>query len=127
VPNPFVLAPPWDEGRLITEGGEIGLCLVLIGRAVQHADFARQAVIEAGLRELGPDRSALDLVAVDSVEWARWSGRRQALIRMGGLLGSLSLPLTGRESFWPFLALAPWVHVGKGATIGLGAMRVAPA
>jgi CRISPR/Cas system endoribonuclease Cas6 (RAMP superfamily) len=46
---------------------------------------------------------------------------------MGGLLGALSLPLAGIEPFWPFLALAPWVHVGKGATMGLGGMRVAAA
>jgi hypothetical protein len=210
VPNPFVLAPPWEEGRLLPAGGETGIRLVLIGRAVEHAGFARQAVVEAGLRGLGPDRGALDLLAVDPVtlpqagpcparaeielssplrlveagrlvgpealrprhvllallrrvstlaqrhgpapldldyralkeraekaefaasalgwvEWARWSGRQQALLRMGGLLGSLSLPLAGLEPFWPFLGLAPWVHVGKGATMGLGAMRVTPA
>ena len=46
---------------------------------------------------------------------------------MGGLLGTLSLPLRGLEPFWPFLSLAPWVHAGKGATMGLGAMRVAAA
>jgi hypothetical protein len=210
VPNPFVLAPPWEEGRLVPEGGETGLRLVLIGRAVEHKGFARQAVVEAGLRGLGPDRGALDLLAVDSVtapptppcpervaielvgplrlveagrlvgadalrprhllvsvlrrvstlaerhgpapldldyralkeraktaefdaaelrwiEWARWSGRQRALIKMGGLLGSLSLPLAGLEPFWPFLWLAPWVHVGKGATMGLGAVRVVAA
>jgi hypothetical protein len=67
VPNPFVLAPPWDEGRLVPEGGETGLRLVLIGRAVEHAGFARQAVVEAGLRGLGPDRGALDLVAIEPI------------------------------------------------------------
>ena len=67
VPNPFVLAPPWDGRRVVPEGGETGLRLTLIGRAVEHAGFARQAVVEAGLRGLGPDRGALDLVAVDPV------------------------------------------------------------
>jgi hypothetical protein len=207
VPNPFVLAPPWEERRLVPEGGEAGLRLVLIGRAVEHAGFARQAVVEAGLRGLGPDRRVLDLSSVEKVsplpiglcpdrieiallsplrvveagrlvgpatlrprhlllyllrristlaerhgpapleldyralkeraeaaefaaaelrwvEWARWSGRQQALLKMGGLLGTLSLPLDNLEPFWPFLALAPWVHVGKGATMGLGAIRI---
>jgi hypothetical protein len=183
---------------------------VLIGRTVEHAGFARQAVVEAGLRGLGPDRGPLDLRAVDPVippptgpcpdwveielltplrlveagrlvgpgvlrprhlllsllrristlaerhgpapleldyrvlkecaekagfvaaelrwvEWARWSGRQHALLRMGGLVGSLLLPLEDLEAFWPFLALAPWVHVGKGATMGLGAMRITAA
>jgi hypothetical protein len=211
VPNPFVLAPPWDGGRLLPVGGEAGLRLVLIGRAVEHAGFARQTVVEAGLRGLGPDRGALDLVSVEGVappsvgtcpdrieitlasplrlvaggrlvgpaalrprhlllallrrvsilaerhgaplaldyralkdraeaaefaeatlrwvEWARYSGRQHALLQMGGLLGALSLPLAGIEPFWPFpfLALAPWVRVGKGATMGLGAMRVGAA
>jgi hypothetical protein len=210
VPNPFVLAPPWEEGRLLPAGGETGIRLVLIGRAVEHAGFARQAVVEAGLRGLGPDRGALDLLAVDPAtppatppcpehveitlstplrlveagrlvgpsglrpghlllsllrrvstlaerhgrvrldldcralkeraeaakftattlrwaEWARWSGRQQALLRMGGRLGRVSLPLRGVEPFWPFLGLAQWVYVGKGATMGLGAMRVTPA
>ena len=44
VPNPFVLAPPWEEGRLLQAGDEAGLRLVLIGRAIEHAGFARQAV-----------------------------------------------------------------------------------
>jgi CRISPR/Cas system endoribonuclease Cas6 (RAMP superfamily) len=61
------------------------------------------------------------------IEWARWSDRQRALIKMGGLLGSLSLPLAGVEPFWPFLWLAPWVHVGKGATMGLGAVQVVAA
>jgi hypothetical protein len=65
VPNPFVLAPPWDGGRLVPEGGEAGLRLTLIGRAVEHAGFARQAVVEAGLRGLGPDRGSLDLLSVE--------------------------------------------------------------
>jgi hypothetical protein len=210
VPNPFVLMPPWDEVRLLPTGGETGIRLVLIGRAIEHAGFAKQAVVEAGLRGLGPDRGALDLLSVEPatppqfrpcsdhveitlasplrlveagrlvgpamlrprhlllallrrvstlaqrhgpapldldyralkeraeeaefaaaelcwVEWARYSGRQQALLQMGGLLGALSLPLAGIEQFWPFLALAPWVHVGKGATMGLGAMQVVPA
>jgi hypothetical protein len=194
----------------VPEGGETALRLVLIGLAVEHAGFARQAVVEAGLSGLGPDRGALDPVSIDPVarpqtgpcpdrveielmsplrlveagrlvgpaamrprhlllsllrrvstladrhgpapleldyrvlkeradaaefaaadlrwvEWTRWSGRQQVLLQMGGLLGSLSLRLAGLEPFWPFLALAPWVHVGKGATMGLGAMRVTAA
>ena len=57
VPNPFVLAPSWNESHLGREGGELRW-----------------------------------------VEWARWSGRQQTLLRMGGLLGSLVLPLAGLEA-----------------------------
>jgi hypothetical protein len=209
VPNPFVLAPPWDGGAVLPEGGETGLRLVLIGRAIDEAALARQAVAEAALAGLGPDRGPLDLGTVERVsppplgaapaavmidlasplrlveegrlvgpasfrprhllvsllrrvsllaerhggtplaldyrdlkakaeaaafadadlrwaEWRRWSGRQQRLLPMGGLLGRLTLPLAGLDEFWPFLALGPWLHAGKGTTMGLGAMRVTP-
>jgi hypothetical protein len=60
-------------------------------------------------------------------DWRRWSGRQQQLVPMGGLLGTLSLALRGLKPFWPFLSLAPWVHAGKGTTMGLGVTRVAAA
>jgi hypothetical protein len=41
--------------------------LVLIGRAIEHAAVARQAVVEAGWRGLGPDRGTLDLAAAERV------------------------------------------------------------
>ncbi|HKM71076.1 MAG TPA: hypothetical protein VJX94_13665 [Stellaceae bacterium] len=52
------------------------------------------------------------------VEWARWSGRQQALLRMGGLLGGLALPLAGLEPFWPFLGLAPLGACRQGCNDG---------
>jgi CRISPR-associated endoribonuclease Cas6 len=210
VPNPFVLAPPWSGGGMLAEGSEVRLRLVLIGHAIDEAALARQAVIEAGLAGLGPDRGALDLVAVERAppppaepcpdrveialasplrlveqgrlvgpdgfrprhlllallrrlsllaerhgpgppaldyralkglaetaefaerelrwtEWRRWSGRQRQLVPMGGLIGQLELPLAGLEAFWPFLALGPFVHAGKGATMGLGALRISAA
>jgi hypothetical protein len=210
VPNPYVLAPRWGDAGSLAAGGETTLRLTLFGRVIEHAVIARQAVVEAGWRGLGPDRGPLDLVAAEPVapppaapcpdriaielasplrlveqgrligpealrprhllmallrrvsllaerhgpapldldyralkaqaesaefddksvrwtEWRRWSGRQQQLVPMGGLMGTLTLTLDGVEPFWPFLALAPWVHAGKGATMGLGAMRVAAA
>jgi hypothetical protein len=221
VPNPFVLAPRWPperpagpavggEAGSLAAGAEATVRLVLIGRAIEHAALARQAVVEAGWRGLGPDRGTLDLAAAERVaappvepcpnriaielssplrlveagrlvgpdalrprhllmsllrrvsllaerhgpapldldyrglkasaetaefadqslrwaEWRRWSGRQHQLVPMGGVLGTLALPLRGLEPFWPFLALAPWVHAGKGATMGLGAIRIATA
>jgi hypothetical protein len=209
VPNPFVLAPAWGDRGTLAAGDTIIVRLVLIGRAIAHAELARQAVIEAGWRGLGPDRGSLGLVSVaplslqppqalpDQIEirlvsplrlveqgrlvepaalrprtlllslvrrvsllaqlhgsgplaldyralkevaetvefearslcwaeWHRYSARQRRLLAMGGLLGSISLRLKGLEPFWPFLSLAPWVHAGKGATMGLGAMQIIP-
>lgn len=209
VPNPFVLTPRWSEGQSLPVGSEVEIRLVLIGRAIAHAGIAKEALSEAGLRGLGPDRGVLDPVSIEATsppppgpspdcveielmsplrlveagrlvgpaalrprhllisllrrisllaelhgptplaldyrslrdraeaaefasavlswtEWARYSSRQHQLLQMGGLLGSLSLPFRGLEPFWPFLSLAPWVHAGKGATMGLGAMRITP-
>jgi len=87
--------------------------------------------VAAGLDPRRAARKGAARPRLPGAEGARRGGRirggRAALGRRGGLLGSLSLPLAGIEPFWPFLALAPWVHVGKGATMGLGAMRVTAA
>jgi hypothetical protein len=97
---------------------------------VVAAEFGRRpAPLDIDYRALKERAEAAEFAETARrwVEWARYSGRQQALLRMGGLLGSLSLPLAGLEPFGPFLALTPWVHLGKGATMGLGAMRVTAA
>jgi CRISPR/Cas system endoribonuclease Cas6 (RAMP superfamily) len=42
---------------------------------------------------------------------------------MGGLMGTAVLPMEHLEPFWPLIQLAPALHVGKGATMGLGAVN----
>ena len=43
---------------------------------------------------------------------------------MGGLVGSFILNLSGLETVWPYLWLGQWIHAGKAATMGLGAIRL---
>ncbi len=120
-----------EAGRLVgpTALRPRHLLLSLVRRVSLLAERHGSASLALDYRALKNRAEAVEFAAAELrwVEWARYSGRQQALLRMGGLLGSLSLPLAGLEPFWPFLALAPWVHVGKGATMGLGAMRVAAA
>ncbi|MDR2218961.1 MAG: CRISPR system precrRNA processing endoribonuclease RAMP protein Cas6 [Methylobacillus sp.] len=51
--------------------------------------------------------------------WARYSSRQQRKMVLGGMVGTrkLSGDLT---PFLPFLHIGQWLHVGKGATFGLG-------
>lgn len=65
-----------------------------------------------------------DLRFVDHV---RRSARQRRSIRMGGLVSHVDLDLQAAPAFAPLLALGPWVHVGKGATMGLARYRLAPA
>lgn len=53
-------------------------------------------------------------------EWSRYSNRQQTKVQMGGLLGSFSLPPEVLANYWPWLWLGQWVHVGKGAVMGMG-------
>src|SRR5262249_47714982 len=56
-------------------------------------------------------------------EQGRFSGRQRRHIAMGGLVGAVGSTRADREwwrTCWPLLAAGEWVHVGKGAVMGLG-------
>ena len=52
-------------------------------------------------------------------DWERWSQRQQSAMKLGGLMGTLELE-GDLAPFAPLLRTAEVVHVGKGATFGLG-------
>lgn len=60
-------------------------------------------------------------------EWARYSSRQKAAMKMGGLMGTVDLEMTGLEAHWPYLWLGQWIHAGKGAGMGLGRYSIEPA
>jgi len=56
-------------------------------------------------------------------DWTRYSSRQQQEMTLGGVLGRWSLrghPAT-LAALWPWLWLGQWLHVGKNATMGMGA------
>lgn len=58
-------------------------------------------------------------------DWLRYSHRQRAKLRMGGLMGEITFK-GDLETFWPFLKLGQWVHVGKGTSFGLGKYEILP-
>ena len=46
---------------------------------------------------------------------------------MGGIVGGFVLDMTGLAPLWPYLWLGPWLHAGKAATMGMGAVLLRPA
>jgi hypothetical protein len=52
-------------------------------------------------------------------EWDRYSARQDQRVPMGGFVGEVTYS-GDLPRIWPWLALGQWVHVGKGATFGLG-------
>lgn len=57
-------------------------------------------------------------------DWTRYSSRQQQEMTLGGVLGRWTLqfdtPAT-LAALWPWLWLGQWLHVGKNATMGMGA------
>jgi hypothetical protein len=59
-------------------------------------------------------------------DWERWSQRQQKLMKLGGIVGELVLEGEEIAPFLPLLSIAEVVHVGKGATFGLGKIELKP-
>lgn len=57
------------------------------------------------------------------VDWDRYSGRRDARITLGGLVGKVIYSGNAAE-FRPLLKIGEYVHVGKGAVFGMGKYRI---
>lgn len=59
-------------------------------------------------------------------DWSRYSSRQQREMTLGGVLGAWTLegPL---QTLLPWLELGQWLHVGKNATLGMGAYTITEA
>lgn len=55
-------------------------------------------------------------------EWERYSGRQRTTMKLGGVVGQMVLPPCYGH-FWPLLAAAELLHVGKATSFGFGALR----
>lgn len=56
-------------------------------------------------------------------DWERYSSRQDTRMQLGGIVGNITY--SGNLSpFLPFLILGKYVHVGKGATFGLGKYEI---
>lgn len=53
-------------------------------------------------------------------DWKRYSSRQQHKVPMGGIVGQLVLSGEGLPAIWPCLWLGQWLHLGKGAVMGMG-------
>lgn len=56
-------------------------------------------------------------------DWERYSNRQQTRMAFGGFIGKVTYR-GALQPFWPFLSLGTDLHVGKGATFGLGQYRI---
>ena len=59
--------------------------------------------------------------------WKRYSSRQHKKISMGGVVGKLCYGGDDIQPFWPLLWVGQYLHIGKGATMGMGQYRITAA
>jgi hypothetical protein len=112
--------------RLADRPGFRDLVFNALRRVLELAHFhVPGAAIEWGFRPFLEQTSAVRVVAEDLAwhDWERWSNRQGTAMKLGGVVGTLVLA-GNLEPFLPLLRTAEVVHVGKGATFGLGKIVV---
>lgn len=116
------------RGQLQEEPGFRALVFAMLRRTLELAWFhLPSAKIDWCLRPL-LDRASPVRVASSDLrwqEWQRYSNRQQRKISLGGFVGTMDLE-GDLAPFGPLLRAAEVLHLGKGATFGLGRVKVDP-
>jgi hypothetical protein len=103
-----------------------GLAFNMLRRVLEMAHFhVPSAEIDWSFRDYLDRADAVHIAGADLRwhDWERWSQRQQSTMKLGGLVGHLHLE-GDLAPFGPLLRAAEIVHVGKGATFGLGKVEV---
>jgi hypothetical protein len=111
-----------ERGHLAATLDVRSLVLAMIRRTLELAWFhVPGAAIDWTFRPL-LDRAAA-LPSTSSLawhDWERYSSRQQRKVTLGGLLGTLEIAGEIPDDLAPLFRTAEILHVGKGATFGLG-------
>jgi hypothetical protein len=122
--------------RLMREGRLIGprrfppgaLIANLVRRVSMLSSFFGDAPLETDFRALKAMWEGL--IAHEPMlafaDQARWSGHQKQQLDMGGVIGSFVLDMRDAQALFPYLWLGQWIHAGKGAVMGTGAIRLRP-
>jgi hypothetical protein len=97
----------------------------LLGRLSSLARFHCGAPLDVDFRRLIAEAAAIRLVQ-DETKWTRWqrySSRQDRRMEWEGIIGRASYE-GDLAPFWKFLKFGELVHLGHGATFGLGKYRV---
>lgn len=94
-------------------------------RRISMLAHAAGRPLEADFQTLKSQAAAIEVSRRDLswYDWQRYSARQRKSIPMGGIIGTFQIhgPLA---PLWPWLWFGQWVHVGKGAVMGLGRYQV---
>ncbi len=115
------------EGRFVRTPEFQILFRRLLGRLSSLARFHCGAPLEVDFRAL-IDKAASIRLLQDDTRWTRWqrySSRQQRRMEWEGIVGR-AIYEGDFTAFWKFLHFGQFIHVGHGATFGLGRYRVLP-
>jgi hypothetical protein len=96
------------------------LLMGMLRRTASFVEMHLAGRMEVDFAEL--NRRASGIFMSGNLRWARWtrySHRQQQEMNLDGVIGRVQLE-GDLAPFWPLLQLCQWLHVGKGATFGLG-------
>jgi hypothetical protein len=97
----------------------------LLRRISMLTYFHAAAPLEADFR--GLMAKARQMSASCDLRWEefrRYSARQKAVMRIGGVVGTMHLAGDGLAPFWPYLWLGQFTHAGAMATLGFGRYRI---
>ena len=116
------------EGRFIQHPDFQVVFRRLLGRLSSLARFHCGAPLDVDFRGLIDQAASIRLVQ-DDTKWTRWqrySSRQDRRMEWEGIIGRASYE-GDFAPFWKFLKFGEFVHVGHGATFGLGKYRIVTA
>ena len=99
-----------------------GLFSVLMRRVSMLQQFHGEQPLVLDFKGLSDQARKVPVVARDLYwqDWTRYSSRQKMPVKMGGLMGSITLNGDTLKDFWPILYLGQFTHAGKGTAMGLG-------
>lgn len=105
------------------------MLMFLVRRVSMLSTFHTDTPLDTDFRALKQAAEAVRLVerSLTLHRQTRRSSAQGREVPMDGLVGWCVLDLAGQDALWPYLWLAPWIHAGKAATMGLGAVALHPA
>ncbi len=97
----------------------------LLGRLSSLARFHCGGPLDVDFLDLIERARSVPLIRDETrwIAWTRYSARQERRMEWAGLVGTATYA-GDLAPFWPYLVFGQWVHVGKGATFGLGAYRL---
>lgn len=105
------------------------LLMFLVRRVSMLSTFHTDTPLDTDFRALKEAAAKVRIVERNLAlhRQTRRSSAQGREVPMDGLVGWCVLDLAGQGALWPYLWLAPWIHAGKAATMGLGAVTLHPA